>query len=120
MAGVAARVAVKIGGVVYVTVSATVTLDIGGVSREEVETDVQAGLYFSERGRGAVLSGDFIYAPGVDIELLKTGQNLEISVEYPDAGETWVLQNAYSTGEGTIQDGSLQGAEFRGPKAQKV
>lgn len=115
--GVAARVVFKMDGEVIVTVSDTLSFDIGGVSREEILTDVQPGEYFSEAGRSAVLTGDFVYAAGVDIEKLKRGKDLEIAVEYPDAGDTWTIVGAYSTGEGTIQSGQLQGAEFKGGAA---
>lgn len=116
----AARAYVKINGSLFVSVAGSVNFDTGGVTRTEVETDISPGGFYSERGRGSNLTADFVYAAGTDPEILKSGADLEVAVEYPDVGETWTIPQAWVSGEGSIQEGAISGVEIRGLKATRV
>ena len=114
---VAGQARVKIDGTQYSTAGET-TLDIGGITREPVPGDFEAGG-FKEMTAPAKLEATLLYKGGLGISGLRAINNATVTIEF-DTGQTWIVRNGYCADAISIsQDGKVK-VTFGGPPAEEL
>ena len=107
---------VQINGVRERVASEGTSLDPGGATREPV---IGANSYdFTAKPRNSELTLDIIHTSGQSLAYYNSLEDAEVIVEY-DTGGQWVIPNAWSTGEATLEDGMIKNFKIQGPPVEE-
>lgn len=113
------RARVKIDGVLVDTGANSVTLDPGGITREPVPGDYNAGAHRISGTRPAKLDLSILAKSGFSARAWEAMTSATISIEF-DTGDAYVMREAYAEGAPpiTTSDGLAKAVAYSQPAEQ--
>ncbi len=95
------------------------TLDIGGVTRNSVTGDFDAGS-FNETPRPAQLNISLLVKQGRSLAQIRAIDNATVTIRF-DTGQTYVMRNAYTSEASTVTSNDGKAAVvMMGPPAEEL
>lgn len=101
----------------YVATVPKPTFRPGGVTRNEVEADGQAGFH-NEQPASSSLEFKALAVPGLSLKYFQALSDSTVMIEF-DTGQTYVMSHAYTADAVEATDGSVS-VMMRAPEAEEL
>jgi len=107
---------IKVDGRVYDTEGKS-TLELGGIARDAVEADFEAG-HFTEKTVPGKIECSVLVTAGISLGELQAIDDATVTME-ADTGQTYVIRHAYVSETVSVSEGKAK-LVFMGPPAEEM
>lgn len=114
---VVGQVRIIVDGTTYPT-SGESTMEIGGIVREAVAGDYEAGA-FKEMTQPAKCSTSLLYKSGISLSSLRDADDVTVIMDC-DNGTSWIMRNAYTADMITFSQDGKAAVVFQSGPAEEV